>query len=537
MYYKVEAYTASEKAGKILYDQGITPTYVSDNPVSNSQHVVFEAAKAYANGLDYHVALAGVTSASAELLGLGDRIGKIKEGFDADVVVWDSDPLSIAAAPVQVWIDGAPQFEKPVELKKPETQPITPDVELQEDRSSAEMSNVIFQNLKRNLLTASEVPTSKQKSNVIVTDGSITCVGSCHSELQIATSKKYTVIDLKDGYLTSPLIAFGSSLGLLEIDAEKDTQDGGYDDESFARAVDGLSLGGKQLKTAWEHGVTRAITAPSRGSIEAKGVSVGFETDAKSLLDVGAVFNEEVAAHYPMTLRAKSPSLSAAIRELRSKLLKAAKGKKKDKDEDPDKFSEDYYLKEVVAGKLPLVISVHKADTIASLLKLKDEVEEALNKSSHLSSKPKTLRLVILGGAESYLVASDLAARNVPVVLAPLLPFAQSWDQRRSLPGAPLSNGTAIDILLDHGVEVAVGVNEEWETRGLRFMAAWAWANSQGRLNESQALDLVGKNVYDILGLDVGVEVENWLVWDGNPLDIGSRLVAVGTQGRVTAWM
>jgi len=93
MYYKVEAYTASEKAGKILYENGITPVYVSDNPVLNAQHVVFEAAKAYRNGLPYNVAIAGVTSAPAELLGLGERIGKVKVGFDADIVVWDSDPL------------------------------------------------------------------------------------------------------------------------------------------------------------------------------------------------------------------------------------------------------------------------------------------------------------------------------------------------------------------------------------------------------------------------------------------------------------
>lgn len=67
-----------------------TPVYVSDNPVINAQHVVFEAAKAYQNGLPYHAALAGVTSASAELLGMGERIGKVKVGFDADIVIWVS---------------------------------------------------------------------------------------------------------------------------------------------------------------------------------------------------------------------------------------------------------------------------------------------------------------------------------------------------------------------------------------------------------------------------------------------------------------
>lgn len=109
---------ASEQAGKILYEAGLTPgmyccaspltlpddnmtdiviVYVSDNPVLNAQHVLLEAAKAHKNGLPYHAALAGVTSASAELLGLGERIGKVKAGFDADIVLWDSNPLSLGA--------------------------------------------------------------------------------------------------------------------------------------------------------------------------------------------------------------------------------------------------------------------------------------------------------------------------------------------------------------------------------------------------------------------------------------------------------
>jgi imidazolonepropionase-like amidohydrolase len=76
--------------------------YVSDNPVLNSQHVVLEAAKAFRAGLPYSIALQGVTSQPARLLGLGNRIGKIAPGFDADILVWDSDPLSVGAAPAQV---------------------------------------------------------------------------------------------------------------------------------------------------------------------------------------------------------------------------------------------------------------------------------------------------------------------------------------------------------------------------------------------------------------------------------------------------
>jgi Amidohydrolase family len=536
VYYKVEAYTASEKAGKILYENGITPVYVSDNPVLNSQHVVFEAAKAYANGLPYHVALAGVTSASAELLGLGERVGKIKEGFDADVVVWDSDPLSIAATPVQVWIDGAPQFENPVELKKPQTQPIKPDLNLQRELTRMERAKVIFTNITRDL-RAENNDMFSESVNVIVTNSEITCIGTCKDEMVAATNDNFTIVELQNGYLTPSFTAFGSSLGLLEIDAEKATHDGGFNDASFPRAVDGLALDGKQLATAFEHGTIKAISAPSTGTIEAKGVSVGFLTGSLSTLDIGAIWLEEVAVHYPLTQRTKSPSISSSVGILRGKLLAATKPKKKDEKKNEELYSEDYYLRLVVSGKLPLVISVHKADTIAAIIRMKVTIDKAIAKEITPSKKPTKLQIVILGGAESYLVAKELAAANISVVLAPLLPNSQTWDERRSLPGAPLSNGTAIDVLLDAGVLVGIGVNEIWETRGLHTMAGWAWRNGEGRLTEKQALALVGSNIYQILDIKESSSLSEWLIWDGNPLEIGARLRGIGSNGNTVIWI
>ncbi|KAF2664530.1 amidohydrolase [Microthyrium microscopicum] len=540
MYYKVEAYTASEKAGKILYDEGIQPVYVSDNPVLNSRHVVFEAAKAYSYGLPYHIALAGVTSKPAELLGLGESLGKVKEGFDADIVVWDSDPLSIAATPVQVWIDGAPQFEKPVELKKSLSKPTKPDTILQEDLTRKENGNVIFTGLTRDFLSANDIETTARgKVNVVVANGAISCVGTCDDEVKTFTANKQPIIELHNGHLTPTFTAIGSALGLVEIDAEKATQDGPYSEDSFARAIDGLGFGGKQLSTVFEHGGTRAISAPSTGSINAKGISVGFLTDGITSLGNGSVWQEEVALHYPLTQSSKSPSISSALGKLRTKLLQASKPLKKKDQKEVDPFSEESYLRQVVAGKLPLVLSIHKADTIASVIRMKKEVETASSKAELTSSKSKSkkLRIVILGGAESYLVADELAAANVSVILAPLLPYAQSWDQRRTLPGAPLTHGSAIDLLLDAGVLVAIGVGEVWETRNLNLMAGWAWRNGEGRLSEKKALDLVGKNIYDMLDLKAPSAKTDWAVWDGSPLDIGSRLRGIGSAGRTTIWI
>ena len=542
MYYKVEAYTASEQAGKILYDNGITPVYVSDNPVLNSQHVVFEAAKAYSFGLPYHAALAGVTSAPAELLGLGDRVGKIKEGLDADIVVWDSDPLSVGATPIQVWVDGAPQFKDPVILEKPISSPIKPDHTLANIKSRIEMDeDVVFTGVSRILISGMELSLkSDTEANVVISNGAILCAGICESEMSVARERNTRVIQLKNGHLTPPFTAFGSGLGLLEIDAEKDTQNGPY--TTWSRAVDGLAFGGKHLTSAFEHGVTRAISAPSTGSINAKGVSVGFSTRANHALEKGAVWEAEAAAHYTLTLRAKNAeteSISAAIDALRKKLLTTVFLDPHNGTVAADAYSEQAYLRKVVTEAYPLVLSVHSADRIASIITLKADVEAAMHKAASMPGPMKraSLRVVILGGAEAHLVAPQLASAGISVVLAPLLPHAQSWDQRRSLMGAPLKNGTAIDVLLDSGVLVAIGVEEAWETRELGWLAGWARTNGGGRLTEVDAFDLVGRNLYKMLGLKEHSHKDEWVVWEGSPLEIGCKIRAVGSMGRAGLWI
>ncbi|KAK4131299.1 hypothetical protein BT67DRAFT_458164 [Trichocladium antarcticum] len=475
MWYKEEAYTASEYAGKILYDNGLTPIFVSDNPVLNAQHVLFEAAKGYKYGLPYHAALAAVTTGPAERLGFGERLGKIKPGFDADIVVWDSDPLSVGAAPVQVWIDGTAQFDDPVELKKPRVELIVPDESLSKiPEGPVWMDEVVFTGVATVLLK-SEVKDVASKNTVVLSKGKVTCIGACEAELQAASKTNTPIINLNNGYLTESFTAFGSKIGLNAIDAEDDT-DNGPSGTSFTRAEDGLALDTKKTNVAHSYGVTKAISAPklNHGNTH-HGTSVGFFTGAKSALSKNAIFASDAAVHYTLDTSAKSPSTSAAISNLRHKLLTAATTNA------TDPYSETAHLHAVLNGSLPLVLTVHSADTIATILKVKSAVESATS---------STLRLVLLGAAEAHLLATELAAARVGVVLAPLLSYATTWDQRRALTGAPLTNGTGVDVLLDAGVVVGVGLEEDWLVRDLGLLAGWVWANGEGRVGEKEALSL-----------------------------------------------
>lgn len=562
MYYKAESYIGSEYAGKILYEEGLTPVYVSDNPVLNAQHVLFEAAKGYKFGLPYHAALAAVTSAPAHLLGLGSRLGKIKPGYDADIVVWDSDPLSVGATPVQVWIDGTAQYDDPFELHKPPSPPMVPDPSLLNATTSGEetdrLEDVIFSGVTKSFLDESESESPRVAPpgaplNVVVSGGRVACVGACGTEMRAAAAAGATTVRLRDGHLTPALTAFGATLGLNDIDAEASTDDGD-NSKVFSRAADGLALDGKKLGVAHAFGVTRAITAPKAAGgsdVSRHGVSVGFATGARTQLDAGAVWRDDVAVHYTLSLAAKgqqdaTPSVSSAVGALRRKLLAAVAATAtadgaKEEEAKKDPYSEEAYLKKVVAGEMPLVVTAHSADTIAAVLKVKAAVEKEISLSLSLRSSSSTpasggkIRLVVLGGAESHLVADALAAAGAGVVLAPAQSYATTWEQRRALPGAPLTNGTAVDALVAAGVTTALGLEEDWLVRDLALLAGVARSNGGGRIGERAALDLVSRNVYKMLGLDEeGVEGEkgekggHFVVSEGSPLEIGSRIRAVG---------
>jgi imidazolonepropionase-like amidohydrolase len=82
------------------------------------QRLTIEAAKAAAVGrrigleLPPEHIIGWVTSAPARALGLGDRIGTVATGRNADIVIWSGDPFSIYTHADQVFIDGALAYDR-----------------------------------------------------------------------------------------------------------------------------------------------------------------------------------------------------------------------------------------------------------------------------------------------------------------------------------------------------------------------------------------------------------------------------------------
>lgn len=68
--------------------------------------VLFEAAIAAAHGLSYDAAIESITISPARILGIQDRVGSLEVGKDADLALYDGDPLEYTTHCVGVIING-----------------------------------------------------------------------------------------------------------------------------------------------------------------------------------------------------------------------------------------------------------------------------------------------------------------------------------------------------------------------------------------------------------------------------------------------
>ncbi len=104
--YKFEVYDAIPYNGALMHGEGVVTAFNSDD-AEMARRLNQEAAKAVRyGGVSEEEALKFVTLNPAKLLHIDDRVGSIKPGMDADLVVWSDHPLSIYAHAEVTFLDG-----------------------------------------------------------------------------------------------------------------------------------------------------------------------------------------------------------------------------------------------------------------------------------------------------------------------------------------------------------------------------------------------------------------------------------------------
>ncbi|KAF2787592.1 composite domain of metallo-dependent hydrolase, partial [Melanomma pulvis-pyrius CBS 109.77] len=526
---KKELYNVSSYMLRTVAEYDIPVVLTRDHPAEHGQWLAYEAQIGHHFGLPADLAIASVIAEPARAMGLDNRIGFVRPGYDADLVIWDRNPLQVGATPLEVFIDGISTVNASQSVWKNREQLLmhafqpTSRPEVVNDLAVCEdgQEDIIIRGIKKSFIKKGGLRGDEiigDNMTAVIRYGRLVCVGESICESHVAEAKKDSipVMDLRNGYILPASMSYTNSPlgltiatrqhGLAEMRQEPSTTDGMSRGNNWAHPYSsalGIRFGGIHLERAHRGGITRIITPPlSEGFFH--GLSTCFRSGATNILDDGTIVSDQVALHFTIGHDAKQPETPTITSQLNllQHLLTTQK-------------SLHPIYSQAASGFLPIIVHTHNRDTIGSLIRLKRTTLNATN-------------LIIMGGSEAHLVAHDLASANIPIILAPWSCVPLFWESRQCLPGPPLTDHLGAEILIDAGVKVALS---NWDdTNNHVRNAIWEAAWIAGPRNESLALDLVSLNLEEMLGLP---KMADLVVYEGNPFQFGASAALIFESGSI----
>ena len=109
---KPELRHLTDEAPSLLCKAGIPTAVTVDHPEIPLRLLPMALMLAVRAGMDKTDALRAVTSVPAQIAGMENRIGSLREGMDADCVLWSGDPLDITTQVQAVFINGALEYRR-----------------------------------------------------------------------------------------------------------------------------------------------------------------------------------------------------------------------------------------------------------------------------------------------------------------------------------------------------------------------------------------------------------------------------------------
>lgn len=363
---------------------------------------------------------------------------------------------------------------------------------------------------------------------VLIVDGRIAAVGA-----DVDVPDDAEVVDATGSWVLPGFVEAHAHLGVHE-EAEgwagQDTNEMTDPNGARMRALDAINPADEGFRDAVAGGVTTAVVKPGSGN------PIGGQTVA---LKCWGRMVDEMLLRQPVSVKSalgenpkrvygdqkKLPStrqgVAAVIRDamVRAQDYRARRDRAAANGEPFDRDPTSEVLVRVLDGELPWSQHSHRADDIATAMRLAEEFG---------------YRLILNHGTEAHLLADVIAERGIPVVIGPLFTTRSKVELRqRHLrnPGLLARAGVRIAITTDHPV---VPIN---------FLVHQASLAVKEGLDRDEALRALTINPATIMGLDdrVGSLVPgkdgDVVVWSGDPLDVFSRALRVFVDGRqVYTW-
>ena len=359
---------------------------------------------------------------------------------------------------------------------------------------------------------------------VLVRAGKIAAVGRA-SEVRVPDG----VETLTAAVVTPGLVDAHCVVGLaghLNQPQDQDQHDAGAPIQPELRAVDAYNARERLVEWVRGFGVTTihtghgpqalisgdTLVAKTRGGTVDEAVIVPRAMIAATL---GQASREEGPGKSPGTAGKQLAMLREALigaRAYRDKLSAAGE----DASKKPDRDLRKEALVALLAREVPLLVTAHRHQDLVSALRLAAEFE---------------LRIVLDGAAEAYVVAGEIAAAKVPVIVhAPMARFAGELEN---------ASRTTPKVLADAGVRIAFQSGfEDYvpKTRVVLYEAAVAAAHGLG---PGPALRAVTLDAAEILGVSARLgslepgKDGDLALYDGDPFEYTTHCVATVIEGVV----
>ena len=337
------------------------------------------------------------------------------------------------------------------------------------------------------------------------------------------------VLDAAGGHILPGLVDAHCHLGMcgdgLGFEAEDDNESTDPCTPHL-RALDGLNPLDRCFREAREAGVTTVLTGPGSGNpINGQGLAVktiGRWAEEMVVLEPASLKlalgeNPKTVYHERKETPMTRMGTAAIIRAQFSKALEYLdKQNKADAEEDTDPPDFDPKLEALLPalrGEVPVHIHAHRADDIATAVRLAREFG---------------LKLVVVHGTEAHLLPELLAREHIPVITGPIL-------TDRSKP--ELANSTSANpaLLAKAGVEIAICTDHP--VIPIQHLTLCAAVAARSGLEPEEALKAITLNGARLAGVDHRVgsltpgKDGDVVVTSGHPLDWQSRVTAVFMDG------
>jgi imidazolonepropionase-like amidohydrolase len=358
---------------------------------------------------------------------------------------------------------------------------------------------------------------------VLIRDGKIERVGPA-SQVQIPAG--YRTLTAK--VVTPGLIDAHTVVGLagyLNSPGDQDQLETSAPIQPELRAVDGYNAREALVEYLRKFGITTIHTGHGPGALISGQTMIVKTRDAAtdSVVITPTAMLAATLGSAGLGSAGRSPGTrSKAVAMLRTELLRAqeyqAKWDAAPADKKPDRNLRSEILGRVIKRELPLLVTVHRSHDILTALRVANEFN---------------IRIVLDGAADSFLVADQIKAAGVPVIVHATMARAGGDTQNLSMETAAKLQKAGIPIALQSGYESYVP-----KTRVVLFEAGVAAANG---LSMEEALATITIGAARILGianrvgsLEAGKDGDVAL-FDGDPFEYTTHVTGVIIDGHVVS--